>query len=310
MNTESSTGIRSNRRSNLSIIHIPDDIKKEFKVTSEGVAIVSVRGAARIAGVDEKALRKNLKLKGADFSAYKNAEIAVVEPKNGADFSGSKGGDFSASKMAQVLIEAGFKGGDFSNFSQLGIPDTVLSIILEYYTFEAEENCTEQAKAAYRSFAAIGIRTWVQSELGYSKPQQPKHLITKDLTETQLDALNLALIIGAKGEDRELILQDVPRIFWDLTMPMVQQLEAILRYSFTKRVGGYWAKYYQDEFDSGRMGKTTFGIRQFELANSSQSMYMVSQCEKTRLAIEAYDARIDQTQLTGTNNQKQLTKLN
>lgn len=290
----------------MSIIHIPGDIKKEFKVTSEGVAIISIRGAARIAGVDEKALRKNLKIKGADFSDSKMAETSMVKPKKGADYA-IPGVDIeNASRMAEMLIDAGFDIDILKKFSQLGIPDKALAIILEYYTFEAKDARTQEAKAAYRSFAAIGIRTWVQSELGYSKPQQPKHLITKDLTETQLDALNLALIIGAKGEDRELILQDVPRIFWDLTMPMVQQLEAILRYSFTKRVGGYWAKYYQDEFDSGRMGKTTFGIRQFELANSSQSMYMVSQCEKTRLAIEAYDAKIDRIQLAGTNNQKQL----
>jgi hypothetical protein len=294
----------------MSIIHIPDDIKKEFKLTSDGVAVVSIRGAARIVGVSETALRNNLKFKGANFSSFKMAETSTVKPLKGANFSKANSADFSFSKMAEMLIDAGFKGADFSNFLQLGIPDKAIAIIIEYYTFEAEENCTELAKAAYRSFAVIGIRTWVQSELGYSKLQQTKHLTSKDLTETQLDALNLALIIGSKGEDRELILQDVPRIFWDLTMPMVQQLEAILRYSFTKRVGGYWAKYYQEEFDSGRMGKTTFGIRQFELANSSQSMYMVSQCEKTRLAIEVYDAKIDRTQLTGTNNQKQLTKLN
>ncbi len=261
------------------IIHIPDDIKKDFKVTSDGVAIISIRGAARIAGVDEKALRKNLKISSADFSP---------------------------SKMAKMLIDAGFKGADFSKFSQLGIPDTMLTVILEYYAFEAEENCTLQARNYFRAYGAIGIRTWVQSELGYSKPQQLQHLTTKDLTETQLEALNLALIVGAKGEDRELILQDVPRIFWDLTMPMIQQLEATLRYPLMQRIGSFWAKFYQEEFDAGRIGKTTVGIRQFELANSSQSMYMASQCGKTRLLIQAFDAEIDRIQLAETNNQKQL----
>ncbi len=124
----------------MSIIHISDDIKKEFKLTSEGVAVVSVRGAARIADIAEVTLRDH----------FKSASASI-----------------NRTKLVKMLVAAGFEVRVLKGFSQLGIPDTALAIILEYYTFEAKDSCTLQAKLAYRSFSAIGIRTWVQSELGY-----------------------------------------------------------------------------------------------------------------------------------------------
>jgi hypothetical protein len=129
----------------MTIVHISDDIKKEFKIDSTGKAIVSIRGAARIAGVSDTALRSNLKFKGANLSV---------------------------SKMAEMLVDAGFEGANFSSFSKQGIPDTALATILEYYAHDAKENCTQQAKLACRAYAAIGIRTWIQNELGYQKQEQ------------------------------------------------------------------------------------------------------------------------------------------
>lgn len=54
------------------------------------------------------------------------------------------------------------------SFSEEGIPDTAFAVICEYYAFEAGKRCTEQAKLVYRAFATIGIRTWIQRELGWS----------------------------------------------------------------------------------------------------------------------------------------------
>lgn len=84
----------------MSIVHISDDIKKEFKVISDGIAVVSIRGAARVVGVSETALRNNLKFKGVNFSSSKMVGTSMVEPLKGANFSKANGGDFSASKMA------------------------------------------------------------------------------------------------------------------------------------------------------------------------------------------------------------------
>jgi hypothetical protein len=114
----------------MSIVHISDDIKKEFRITSEGQSSITIRGAARALGISDAALRSNLKFKGANFSP---------------------------SKMAEMLIDKGFNGANFSKYSQVGIPDLAFAVIVEYYAFYAEENCTEQAKAVLSSFVAIGI---------------------------------------------------------------------------------------------------------------------------------------------------------
>lgn len=42
-------------------------------------------------------------------------------------------------------------------------------LIIEYYAFEAGKNCKEQAIKTFRSFAAIGFRTYVQGKLGFKK---------------------------------------------------------------------------------------------------------------------------------------------
>ncbi len=117
----------TSRTSHMNIVHISDDIKQEFRIDPNGQAIISIRGASRIAGVSDTALRNNLKFKGANLST---------------------------SKMAEMLIERGFKGANFSSFLKQGIPDTALAIVLEYYAFEAAENCTKEAQFAHRSFAA------------------------------------------------------------------------------------------------------------------------------------------------------------
>lgn len=119
-----------------------------------------------------------------------------------------------------MLINVGFKGGDFPNFLQLGIPDKALAIIIEYYTFEAEENCTELAKAAYRSFAAIGIRTWVQSELGYQK--QPVRIYSELAESLDLDQLRLLEACSMMCEEddwddiKAVLSGYVPEEFWGL----------------------------------------------------------------------------------------------
>ena len=52
------------------------------------------------------------------------------------------------------------------------IPDLLVSLIIEYYAHECQERYrTEQAKRVCRAFRAVGFRAWVQSELGWEKPQ-------------------------------------------------------------------------------------------------------------------------------------------
>ena len=105
--------------------NIADEITIREK---DGVAIVSIRAAGRLAGRDEKALRKHF------------------------------GADFSSLKLAKMLADKGFKGADLKRFSQDGIPDQALGVILKYYAYKAGRWCTEQAEHACDQFLDMGIR--------------------------------------------------------------------------------------------------------------------------------------------------------
>lgn len=125
-------------------------IQQEYRIADDGSVTVSIRGVARLAGVSWQALSKQ-------FST------------------GSEGGNISGSKLVQTLESRGFEA---ATFSVAGVPDTAVALILEYYAFDAGKRCTEQAKNCCRAFMAIGIRTWIQTEAGWSKsqPSPPKAL--------------------------------------------------------------------------------------------------------------------------------------
>ncbi len=116
-------------------IILPKEIKGEFQIESNGSSVTSIRGAARLAGVDEKALRYQ-------FSPAEK----------------------SFPKLAQKLMDYGF---DPAEFSTNGIGEVALSLILEFYSFDAGARCTEQARLVYKAFASVGIRTWLQQQLDY-----------------------------------------------------------------------------------------------------------------------------------------------
>lgn len=127
---------------------LPDEIRAEFAIKADGTTRTTIRGAARLAGVDEKALRYQ-------FSS------AEKSPR----------------KLAQKLMSQGF---DPAEFSTRGIEEVPLSIILEFYSFDAGARCTTQARLIYRAFASVGIRAWLHEQLHYqphiSQPEpQPNH---------------------------------------------------------------------------------------------------------------------------------------
>ena len=152
-------------------ITIFENIQKELRIdAATGVGYCSIRGAARICGVDQESIRKSLK----------------------------SGADFIASKMAQSLILQGFEGADFIEFSVSGIPDSALALIVHYYAIEAGSRCTEEAKAALLAFTTIGIRTVIQKVCKHEEPVQAPILISpqenlKNLLATRemLEAIGL-----------------------------------------------------------------------------------------------------------------------
>nr|WP_322666585.1 hypothetical protein [Dendronalium sp. ChiSLP03b]MDZ8209191.1 hypothetical protein [Dendronalium sp. ChiSLP03b] len=133
--------------SQIEVAQIIEQIREEIEVDASGKAKASVRATARLAGVDEKAIRHTL-------------ENAEQKP----------------SKLAVMLMQHGFQSAELKQWKTNGIPDIAIAIILEYYAFDANRYCNPQARLVCRSFNTIGIRAWIQEKLGWTKPspQQPE----------------------------------------------------------------------------------------------------------------------------------------
>ena len=154
-----------------------DQIKKELRIDSAtGVGYCSIRGAARIGGIDESSLRES----------FQSAGLAP-------------------SKLAQRLTAQGFEGAGLAQFSESGIPDIALAIVLEYYAFHAGRYCNGQARAAYLSFGAIGIRTVIQKACG--KPESDQTIAALKLKIAKLEArkaVNITQRVTRDGMERQI----------------------------------------------------------------------------------------------------------
>ena len=141
-------------------ITIFENIQKELRIdATTGVGYCSIRGAATIAGVDQSSLSHTLKT----------------------------GEGLEPSKLAESLMEKGFEGEVLAEFSKTGIPDLALAGILEYYAIDAGRYCNPTARAAYKSFAAIGIRTVIQNVCKHEEPLPAAIVIS---TADPIDAVN------------------------------------------------------------------------------------------------------------------------
>jgi hypothetical protein len=136
----------------LALNNVVNQIQQEIEIDAQGRGKASIRATARLADVSHVALIK----------AFDS-------------------GNLNSSLLATKLILNGFEAGNLSSWSSVGIPDVAIAIILEYYAFDAGRYCTEQAKLAYKAFAAIGIRTWMQRLKGW----QESHPQAKEETNLQ-----------------------------------------------------------------------------------------------------------------------------
>jgi hypothetical protein len=114
-------------------------IKSEFQIDLDGRITVSIRGAARLAGIADSSL----------IRAFKGAAQ-------------------KASKLSEFLAQNGFEGAAQKAWAKQGIPDVALALILEYYAYECQPRYrTQLAKKCCRAFHAIGIRAWIHQEAGW-----------------------------------------------------------------------------------------------------------------------------------------------
>lgn len=124
------------------IEQIVKQIQAEFRIDEAGQAFVTIRGAARLADIDESSIRVAL-------------HSAGQKP----------------SQLAKFLIKEGFEAAEQTSWTANGIPDTALALILEYYAYETQERYrSQQAKLCCRAFNSIGIRAWVHQSIGW-EPQ-------------------------------------------------------------------------------------------------------------------------------------------
>lgn len=116
---------------------IPDEIKRELSVNPDGTCFISIRGLARLLEINHQSLLYHFN-------------------------SGKK----SPTKLAETLINQGF---NMVKFSDDGIPEIAISTIIVYYSSHGNKNVKQRATDILLAYSAIGIRTWIQHELGYNQ---------------------------------------------------------------------------------------------------------------------------------------------
>lgn len=124
------------------IFSLSKDIRKELTIDGEGRVFATATATARLAGQHPKALL--------------NSTTGLLW------------------KLKQGTLDSNtlraFSGFDYWQSNK--VPDVLLSAIISYYAYEAPTaHNNTQAKKVIGSFAAIGVRTWIQQELGWAQSQ-------------------------------------------------------------------------------------------------------------------------------------------
>ena len=142
-----------------------DDIRSEIQILPDGRGVASIRAVARLCDVQPSSLTRQFK--------------GVAQ---------------TSSKMTEMLIGSGFDSVALETFSQDGVPDIAIAIILEYYGYDAGRYCTEQARKCCRAFRAIGVRHWMQQIVGWT--QQSSQTQANSISTAFKEAVKLAATIN------------------------------------------------------------------------------------------------------------------
>lgn len=124
---------------------------KEITIDSKGRGKITIRGAARLAGVQHSSLLRS-------FNTAKE----------------------NPSKLVKRLFDRGYTAYNIESWAVNGIPDIALSFILTYYGYEADRYRTDDAIFSHDFFAGVGARVkmqemkgWKAPEIVYQQPQLP-----------------------------------------------------------------------------------------------------------------------------------------
>jgi hypothetical protein len=111
----------------------------DLKLDSNGCARFSQKAVAKIVGINDSVLSR------------------AFQPT-----------DVNSGKLAAFLAEYGIQPSDFLQWKTAGIPDTAVSLIIQWYASFAGQRCTQQARHMAVALAAIGLRAYVQKALNHS----------------------------------------------------------------------------------------------------------------------------------------------
>ena len=139
----------------MSILRREDNGIEFFTVQTTGESGMSQSGLARMCGVTQKAVDNLLERLGTSSCP---------------DF-------LKPLQSKELTLSTSYH--EYHNVNI--IKDSVCAVILEWYAFESQRP-TEKARQAFRQFAAVGIRTWIQSLTGWqnstSIPETAKQSVT------------------------------------------------------------------------------------------------------------------------------------
>lgn len=230
----------------MTIIHIPDDIKQEFKIHSDGSTSVSIFAAAKLLDIDDAAFTRN---------------------RNRAE---------KHTTYTKYLDKYGFQlGADRSE----RVTDIEFSLAAKYYAYKAKVK-SKQAESLDCAFTAIGVRTWIKAELGDVNANSKTFEAWEKLTQEQL--LRLKVSVGCKRDfGTELdanFLADIDPVLWNMPLQVVEYLF----YKNERTESTLWVEWYQrSQFlqDSFKRNAKAFAttleelIEQQEIAKRRISMF-------------------------------------
>jgi hypothetical protein len=128
----------------MNIIQIERDGVEFFTVTQTGESGMSESGLARLCGITQQAISHLLQ----DLVTNK-VPSECLKPFSGMDL---------------LLQTKGLKNAKV-------VKDRVCAAVIEYYAFESR-NKNDKALFAFRKFAAIGMRAWIQATTGWQTEQE------------------------------------------------------------------------------------------------------------------------------------------
>lgn len=123
-------------------------------VLSDGTPFITLRGLARMAGVDHTALIR--------MTAAWTEEPLKPREKKIRELVRAQGGDDA------VAFHAFERNGSIYH----AMPPAVCMAVLEYYAFEAKGETKEQAANSYRLLARKGLRDFIYAQVGYNPAGQ------------------------------------------------------------------------------------------------------------------------------------------